>query len=164
VSLPRERPCACHPLVAAAGWCPPLRLRARVRLASPSFASQLLTEEEDLFRHARFTEILGLLVLCAVLGLGSSLASAKPVAPIEAHAARGCSVGTGRGYGYSYLTSLKVFRTSCSTGRALAKRHGHKPGWSCRRIRLDTSPVQYDDRVTCLSGQRKVVWTYTQNT
>ncbi len=117
-----------------------------------------------MFRHGGFTGILGIPALCAVLGLGSSLASANPVAPIEAHPAGACSVGTGHGYGYSYLTSLKAFRTSCSTGRALAKRHGHEGGWSCKRIRLDTSPVQYDNRVTCLSGQRKVVWTYTQNT
>ena len=82
----------------------------------------------------------------------------------EARAAGSCSVGSGHGYGYSYLTSLNVSGTSCSTGRSVAKHHGRVSGWSCRSKRLDSSPVQYDERVTCRSGKRQVVWTYTQNT
>jgi hypothetical protein len=29
---------------------------------------------------------------------------------------------------------------------------------------LDSSPVQYDARMTCKSGGKQVVWTFTQNT
>lgn len=99
----------------------------------------------------------------SLLAIPAVSATARPAAP-EAHAAGSCGVGSGRGYGYSYLTSLKVTRTSCSTGRSVAKHHGHLRGWSCRGKRLDSSPVQYDERVTCHSGRRQVVWTYTQNT
>lgn len=82
---------------------------------------------------------------------------------VQARAAGTCGVGAGRGYGYSYLTWLWVYRTSCSTGRSLAKHHGHVSGWRCSRRILDSSPVQYDAKVTCSSGHRKVQWTFTEN-
>jgi hypothetical protein len=100
--------------------------------------------------------------LVAVLGLAA--ASAAPAHYVRAHAARGCGVGSGHGYGYTYLTSLTVHNTSCSTGKSVAKHHGHFPGWHCSTKRLATSPVQYDSRVTCHSGSRQVIWTFTQNT
>jgi hypothetical protein len=82
----------------------------------------------------------------------------------QASAAGGCGVGAGHGYGYTYLTSLKVTRTSCTTGKSVAKHHGHVNGWKCSTKRLATSPVQYESRVTCKSGSRQVVWTFSQNT
>jgi hypothetical protein len=102
----------------------------------------------------------GSLVLLAAVAavLMASSASARPVA----HTAGTCSVGSGRGYGYSYLTYLWVYRTSCANGRTLARHHGR--GWSCKKKILDRSPVQYDAKVTCRSGKREVQWTYTQNT
>ena len=81
----------------------------------------------------------------------------------RARAAGNCGVGSGHGYGYTYLTSLKVTRTSCATGRSVAKHHGHVKGWKCSTKRLATSPVQYESRVTCKSGSRQVVWTFSQN-
>jgi hypothetical protein len=82
----------------------------------------------------------------------------------QARAAGNCGVGNGKGYGYTYLTSLKVTRTSCSTGKNVAKHHGHVGGWHCSTKRLATSPVQYESRVTCKGGSRQVIWTFTQNT
>jgi len=82
----------------------------------------------------------------------------------RAGAAGGCGVGSGKGYGYTYLTSLKVTNTSCTTGKTVAKHHGHVSGWKCSTKRLATSPVQYESRVTCKSGSRQVVWTFSQNT
>jgi hypothetical protein len=82
----------------------------------------------------------------------------------RAKAAASCGVGSGHGYGYTYLTSLKVTRTSCATGKSVAKHHGHVKGWKCSTKRLGTSPVQYESRVTCKSGSRQVVWTFSQNT
>ena len=99
----------------------------------------------------------------AAVAIGAP-AVAAPAASPPAHAAGSCSVGQGKGYGYSYLTSLTVSSTGCSTGRNVAKHHGHVSGWSCSRKRLDTSPVQYDEKVSCRSGARRVTWTYTQNT
>ena len=81
----------------------------------------------------------------------------------RARAAGSCGIGSGHGYGYTYLTSLKVTNTSCATGRSVAKHHGHVRGWRCSTKRLATSPVQYESRVTCKSGSRQVVWTFSQN-
>jgi hypothetical protein len=113
------------------------------------------------FVLSRWLRSLGLLVLVVVALV---LPSAVPARTPLAHAARTCGVGSGRGYGYSYLTSLSVHNTTCSTGRYVARHHGHVSGWSCSRKVLDRSPVQYDARVTCKRGSRTVQWTYTQNT
>jgi hypothetical protein len=82
----------------------------------------------------------------------------------RAAAAGSCNVGAGKGYGYTYLTSLKVTNTSCTTGQTVAKHHGRVTGWKCSTARLATSPVQYESRVTCKAGSRQVVWTFSQNT
>ena len=111
---------------------------------------------------SRRSRLVAMLAVAGSLTLSVSAVSAAP-SPL-AQAARGCGVGAGHGYGYSYLTSLSVTRTSCATGRYVAKHHGHVAGWRCSRTRLDTSPVQYDERVACRSGTRRVTWTYTQNT
>jgi hypothetical protein len=93
------------------------------------------------------------------LALTATGAARTPVAS----AAGSCSVGSGYGYGYTYLTSLSVHNTSCSNGRHIVHKHGKVSGWHCNTQRLSTSPVQYQDRVTCTSGSAKVVWTFTQN-
>ena len=59
---------------------------------------------------------------------------------------------------------LWVFKTSCANGKNLVKHKGHIHGWKCVTKRLDTSPVQYDDKVTCKSGSREVQWDFTQDT
>jgi hypothetical protein len=70
--------------------------------------------------------------------------------------------------GPSYVTSLSVRHVSCRTGKAVVrsyhKHHGHVSGWSCHRTILDKSPAQYDARVKCSRGAKRVNWTYTQNT
>jgi hypothetical protein len=81
-----------------------------------------------------------------------------------AHVAGRCSVGSGRGYGYSYLTYLWVSRISCSTGKYVARHHGKVRGWRCTKTILDRSSVQYDAKVSCSSGRRQVRWIFTQNT
>ncbi len=108
----------------------------------------------------RFSCLAGVLTAAMLLLAVASAAAQSPAA----RAARGCAVGAGTGYGYSYLTSLTVRQTSCATGRSVVKHHGRVGGWSCTKKRLDTSPVQYDDRETCHSGARQVVWTFTENT
>jgi hypothetical protein len=104
--------------------------------------------------------MIALLSASAMLA-GSAVAVAhQPVA----RTAGSCSVGTGHGFGYTYLVTLSVRGTNCATGKSVAKRHGRVSGWSCGKKRLQTSPVQYDDRETCTSGSRRVQWTFTQNT
>jgi hypothetical protein len=102
------------------------------------------------------------LLLFVVLAV-AAIPAASARGPV-AHAAGKCGVGNGRGFGYSYLTFLWVFKTSCTTGKAVAKAHGNVHGWSCKKKILDKSPVQYDAKMTCTSGHREVQWTYTQNT
>jgi hypothetical protein len=79
-----------------------------------------------------------------------------------ARAATTCGVGNGKGYGYTYLTTLTVHGTGCGTGKSVVKSRGK--GWKCSKKRLNTSPVQYQERESCKSGSRTVVWTYSQNT
>jgi hypothetical protein len=98
----------------------------------------------------------------ALLAIGIAASGAAARGPV-AHAAGSCGLGDPRGYGYSYLTSLWVKNTTCKLGRTIAKDHGHYSGWSCKKTTLDSSPVQYDARVTCTSGSRVVKYTYTQN-
>jgi hypothetical protein len=102
--------------------------------------------------------------LLVATSLTLSIAAASGAHSPQAQAAKGCGVGSGQGYGYSYLTSLIVTNTSCSTGRNVAHHHGHVRGWHCTKTRLDTSPVQYDEKVACKNGSRRVKWTFTQNT
>jgi hypothetical protein len=107
---------------------------------------------------------------CSAMALSLVLSGILPTATgafahaPQARIAGSCGVGSGHGYGYTYLTSLKVTRTSCSTGKSVAKHHGHVKGWKCSTKRLATSPVQYEARVTCKSGSRQVIWTFSQNT
>ena len=101
-------------------------------------------------------------ILFVVLAI-AAVPAASARGPI-AHIAGKCSIGNSRSYGYSYLTFLWVYKTSCSTGKSVAKSHGHRPGWKCTRKILDHAPVQYDAKVTCKSGRSEVQWTYTQNT
>jgi hypothetical protein len=113
--------------------------------------------------RARRAAVSALVSIGAVASAGIASSALAAPAP-AAHAAASCGVGNGKGYGYTYLTSLTVTHTSCSTGKAVAKKHGHVSGWHCSTKRLATSPVQYQARVTCTSGSRRVVWTFTQNT
>jgi len=91
-------------------------------------------------------------------------AAATAVASPVAHAARSCGVGGGKGYGYTYLTSLTVKKTSCANGKHLVHHHGHISGWHCSQKTIDHAPGIYDARKTCTSGNRKVIWTFQQNT
>lgn len=93
--------------------------------------------------------------------LAAATAGAQPP---QAHVATTCSVGTGHGFGYTYLDKLTVTRTSCGTGKAVAKSHGHTRGWRCSTRRLQSSPIQYVDQVSCTSRSSRVVYVFTQNT
>lgn len=102
-------------------------------------------------------------IAVGVVAAGSSMvASAGARVTPRAVAARSCSVGSGEGYGYTYLTSLSVSDTTCAVGKSVVRHHGR--GWSCHRRVLARSPVQYDARMSCSSGRRHVTYTYTQNT
>ena len=82
------------------------------------------------------------------------------------------------GLGPSYVTSLSVSGTSCSTGIALVKAyyrcrvrsggpkgrcHSTVLGFHCSEQRTGIS-VQFDGKVSCASGSRRVYHTYVQDT
>ena len=122
-------------------------------------------------------------------GLGATLLLALAVAGSSASAATGAAKGgtkschlsasEGRHLGTSYVTSLHVKHTGCSTGKKVTKafhkcRHqnggpaGHCKHavrhYHCSEKRYDKLPhVQYDGTVTCKHGAKLVKSTYTQN-
>jgi hypothetical protein len=78
--------------------------------------------------------------------------------------------------GQGYFTSLKATGISCSGAKDVMKAHykcrtkkGIKGkckrfnGWSCTEKRQAIS-TEYNARVTCKKGSRKVVYTYNQDT
>jgi hypothetical protein len=97
----------------------------------------------------------------ALIALGASTGA---LAHPAAHNAAACSVGSGEGYGYTYLTSLSVSHTTCATGVKLVRHKGKLSGWRCTKKVLDTSPVQYDARMTCTDHSSRVTYMVTQNT
>jgi hypothetical protein len=108
------------------------------------------------------------LAASALLVLALAAAGGATASP-AVHAAGRCHLTSHeqRHMGPSYVTSLSVRNTRCRTGKAVVRsyhRHsGHVSGWSCHRRILDKSRFQYDARVTCRRGGKRVVWTYTQN-
>jgi hypothetical protein len=104
-------------------------------------------------------------VLSTAVG-GLALVPAAAAHRIAAHAAStNCRLSRHdwTSFGYSYFESLSVSRTSCTTGRAVAKAHGRVRGWRCSRKITAQASFQYDATETCTSGGRTVQWKYTQN-
>src|SRR3954464_1781948 len=103
-----------------------------------------------------------------VIALGST-AGARPAA----HSARACKAPKYPGLGY--FTSLEVTHVSCATGKKVTlahyrcrTRHGRKGycksvlGYRCSE-RRNTNSIEYNARVTCKRGSKKVLYTYQQN-
>jgi hypothetical protein len=113
-----------------------------------------------------------LLALCTAAGAGAS----SP----QVHAARKCNLSANeqRHMGASYVTSLSVKKTSCSTGKKVVRAYNscrHKSGgarghchhkvkrYKCTEHRAGIS-TQFDATVNCKRGARRVHFTYTENT
>lgn len=115
--------------------------------------------------------------LMAFLLLAAALVSAA--APARAAAHRCDLSGKERKLGPTYTTSLKTKKVSCRKGRRVVKayykcrvRHGGKDGkchsrvkrFRCHEKRSNVISTQYDARVKCRRGRKRVVHTYTQFT
>jgi len=116
------------------------------------------------------------LIACLlVLSVLPVAATARP----HAYAAKTCDIsGQQRKLGTSYVLSLKSRRVSCPKAKRTVKafhscRHkngkagrcrGRVRGFRCSEKRLSASSIQYDARVTCKRGSKRVKHTYTQNT
>lgn len=129
-----------------------------------------------------------LAAVVVVVVLGAALSSAMPLlanasmarTPVASAAATKCSFkGLEQEHmGPSYVTSLAVSGVNCNFGKALVRayyrcrvRSGgvrgycHSPvyGFRCGERRSGIK-IQFDARVTCVRGARRVTHTYTQNT
>jgi len=119
-----------------------------------------------------------LLRACAVIAAVAAFAALVPTvsAGPSATASKSCSVGSGRGYGTTYVTRLSVRHTTCARGRDVVRAfHACRPGkaghcrhrvlgYRCSEHRYNKIPTQYDSNVTCTRGRKVVKHTYTQFT
>jgi hypothetical protein len=131
-----------------------------------------LGADSRLTYHGGVRPLAPALVLSALLLIVAvpELAIAGPIAT----ASRSCEVGSGRGYGTTYLLTLSVRHTSCASGKDVVRafhacRRGKAGrcsrrvlGYRCSERRFNKSRVSYDGRVTCEKGRRVVRHTYTQ--
>lgn len=115
--------------------------------------------------------LLASVVLAGALTCSASAATANPVA----QAARSCS-GLPRYTGGGYYTTLTVIHVGCATGKKLMVRyhscrvrHGRKGrctsrvlGYRCSEKRVSIA-TEFDARVTCRRGARRIVHTYQQD-
>ena len=115
--------------------------------------------------------------LAVLLALGAMMAfpagSATAEAP-TATASKSCSVGDSRSYGTTYVLSITARNVSCRKARRVVRAfHACRPGkagrckrrvlrFRCRENRFNSNSTQYDSRVTCRRGGKRVKHTYTQ--
>jgi hypothetical protein len=115
-----------------------------------------------------------LLLSCLALG-GLAVPAATAAGAPVATAAKSCE--TVKYPGSGYFTSLRVTGVSCGTGRKVMRAHydcrtkdGRKGRCHRRVLRFRCSeerrsiPTEFNARVTCKRGARRVVYTYQQNT
>lgn len=113
-----------------------------------------------------------LLLAVCVCAAGAAIAASPASA---AAATRACSAPKYPGSGY--FTSLRVTSTSCTTGKRIAlgyyrcrvkggrsgRCRSRVSGYRCIERRQSIS-TEFNARVTCKRGSRRVVHTYQQNT
>jgi hypothetical protein len=121
------------------------------------------------------------LALAATALIAAIPATASADGP-SASASRNCPLSFKQQQSFppaSYVTSLRVFSTSCRKGKKVIrayhrcrKAHGGRNGrcpnrvqrFRCREGKREAVPgVQYNAKVVCRRGARKIVSTYTQN-
>jgi hypothetical protein len=118
--------------------------------------------------------VLAGLIVAALAGMGIATAGAH-----RAQAAGSCHLSSSeqRHMGASYVTSLNVTHTGCTTGKKVVRdfnscRHRHGgarghcggvDGYKCSERRSGIK-VQYDSDTNCWRSSRHVRFTYVQNT
>jgi hypothetical protein len=113
------------------------------------------------------TLLLALLATAVVAAIPASASAASCKLPSD-----------GKGFGPTYLLSLKTKKTSCTKAKAVVKafhacatRHSAKGrcakkvlGYACTERRGAAIPTQFDAKTSCHKGKAKVDFTYTQFT
>ena len=124
---------------------------------------------------ARSCALIGALTLLAAL---PGTASAQDTGGPQAQAAKSCGIsGQQRDLGPTYVLSVSARRVSCRRAKRLVRAYyncridnggkrgkcGGVSGYSCSETRSGIRS-QFDARVTCKKGRKRVKHTYTQNT
>lgn len=123
--------------------------------------------------RSRLRAVAVLATVAAAVPVVGGVATAGAAQP-TATAAKSC--GSLPKYpGVGYFTSLKVYGLSCSSGKKVMMAHyrcrvkhgkagkcSSVSGYRCSEKRI-TGPTEYDSRVTCKKGSKKVVYTYQQD-
>lgn len=93
-----------------------------------------------------------------------------------AQASKSCNIsGEERSFGATYVTSISARKVSCGKAKGVVRAYhdcrGSKKacrrkvkGFKCKQRILAESPVQYDARVNCKRGGKRVKHVYSQNT
>jgi hypothetical protein len=117
--------------------------------------------------------VAALVAMTALAGWGAAPATSRSIA-VSCH----LTAREGEHLGPTYVTSLSVTHVSCAAGKRLVrayyrcrvrsggvKGHCDKPvlGFRCTEHRQGIA-IQFDARVTCVMGSKRVVHTYTQDT
>ncbi len=129
-------------------------------------------------RLARTCALLAALAMLAALP-GAATASDGGGGP-EAQSARGCGLSTSqqRRFGPTYVIRLRARGTSCRRAKRLVRayhrcryRRGGRRGrgrsvrgYRCRERRFGVISTQFNSRVSCRRGGRRVSHLYQQNT
>lgn len=115
-----------------------------------------------------------LLVAALVVLAALALALSGGRTPVASAASCSYSAKEGRALGPSYVTSIQVTRTSCSTGKKIVKafhscrrtatgRCSRKVSrYTCSEKRGKTFQGQFSSKVTCKRGSARVVHTYSE--
>ena len=114
-------------------------------------------------------------ILALPLALVAALAIVA-LAGVGTASAKSCSSAKYPGDGY--FTSLSVRGTSCASGRTVQRHHyscrvrnggrdgrcnRRVDGYSCSERRGERTPAEYNARVSCRKGSRRITFTYQQN-
>jgi hypothetical protein len=133
------------------------------------------TKENSLMPSRSLPRARSLAVLACLAGAVPVVATstAATASPVTASAAASCK--TPKYPGVGYFTSLKVTNVSCATGKKVLLAHykcrvKHGKTGTCSSVlhykcteKRVKSAIEYDARVTCKRGTKKVVYTYQQD-
>ncbi|MQA72766.1 MAG: hypothetical protein GEU88_00155 [Solirubrobacterales bacterium] len=122
---------------------------------------------------------LAALAVAAIPATGSGGAADSTAKRADAAKRSTCFKETRTDLGADYVTSLKVKRTSCKKGEKVIKAYhecrranggsdGHcrsrVKGYKCKEGKRESTPAQFNAKVRCKKGGKKIVSTYTEQT
>lgn len=138
------------------------------------YAAPMLQTPTTRSGRSRLRAVAALATVAAAVPVVGGVATAGAAQP-TATASKSCGSSLPKYPGVGYFTSLKVYGLSCSSGKKVMLAHyrcrvkhgkagkcGSVSGYRCSERRF-MGPTEYDARVTCKKGSKKVVYTYSQD-